>query len=211
MPKPVANPLPIQYTSMTKEQFASDSGVAFHNLQLSQIVTTLNAILGSGGPTLLPSGIDVRGAAVTGLATPTSPSDAISAGHADTNYSAAAQQPQLDIGGKHALKGLTGLWLKVQQLPPSPSKYGGLTNYFNILGLLLQWGTAAGLADNTPTTVTFPIPFPNACFGVVANDNSTFATAGNPRTMGTTVLSLTQCTIEASGLGASAFWVAVGW
>ena len=111
MAKPSISPLPIQYSAMSKEQFASDSGVAFHNQQLSQIVTTLNSVLGSGGPTILPSGIDVQGAAVTGLAAPTGPTDAVSAGHASANYSAAAVSPQLDLGGGSTLKGLANLYL----------------------------------------------------------------------------------------------------
>jgi hypothetical protein len=99
---------------MTKEQFQSDAGVAFHNLQMSQITTTVNALLGSGGPTLLPSGIDVAGATVTGLAAPTSPSDAVSAGHASDNYSAPAISPKLDIGGSNTLKGLAYCYGQVQ-------------------------------------------------------------------------------------------------
>ena len=109
-----SNPRPIQYTSMTKEQFQSDAGVSFHNQQMSQIVTTMNAILGSGGPTILPSGVDVRGAKVTGLAAPTGPSDAVSAGHAEANYSPAATGPSLDIGGSNTLKGLAAVYKAVQ-------------------------------------------------------------------------------------------------
>jgi hypothetical protein len=54
------------------------------------------------------------------------------------------------------------------------------------------------------------LPWPNVCFSLVANDNSGYATSGNPRIMGCTVLSTTQFTIESSGAGASAFWIAVG-
>lgn len=78
-------------------------------------------------------------------------------------------------------------------------------------GLTLQWGTALGLGNNTPTTVNFNTAFAYEAFAVVANDNSSFATAGNPRTMGCTILSTSQFTIEASGSGASAFWFAVGY
>jgi hypothetical protein len=79
-------------------------------------------------------------------------------------------------------------------------------------GFTLQWGTAASLGDNTPTTVTFNgSGFAHQCFAVLANDNSAYATAGNPRSMGTKCVSATQFTIEASGSGASAFWIAVGY
>jgi hypothetical protein len=54
----------------------------------------------------------VAGAKVTGLAAPTGPSDAVSAGHASANYSASAVSPQLDVGGSSALKGLTYLFLQ---------------------------------------------------------------------------------------------------
>jgi hypothetical protein len=100
------SPLPIQYTPFRKEDFASDSGVSFVNQTLSQLTTTLNSLVGAGGPTLLPAGIDVAGGKVTGLAAPTSPSDAISAGHAAANYSAPVLSQQLDIGGGSTLKGL---------------------------------------------------------------------------------------------------------
>lgn len=109
-------PRPIQFTSLRKEDLTTDGGVASFNQQLSQIVTTLNSLVGAGGPTVLPAGIDVKGAPVTGLPAPTKASDAVSLDHASASYSPAAQQPQLDIGGKHALKGLTGLWLRSNQL-----------------------------------------------------------------------------------------------
>ena len=102
----LSNPRPVQYTPFRKEDFASDSGVAFVNQTLSQLTTTLNSLVGAGGPTILPSGIDVAGGKVTGLAAPSSPSDAISAGHAEANYSAPVLSSQLDLGGGSTLKGL---------------------------------------------------------------------------------------------------------
>jgi hypothetical protein len=78
-------------------------------------------------------------------------------------------------------------------------------------GFTIQWGTAFSLNNNTPTTVNFPTPFNTQCFAVVANDNSSFASSGNPRTMGCTVASASQCTILANGAGASAFFIAVGY
>jgi hypothetical protein len=90
----------------------------------------------------------------------------------------------------------------------------GANGYFQLPqwlgGFMIQWGTASGLGNNTPTTVNFSPAFPTQCFGVVANDNSSFATSGNPRTMGTTVVSRSQCTILANGAGASAFFIALG-
>lgn len=40
-------------------------------------------------------------------------------------------------------------------------------------GLILQWGTTGSLPNDTPTTINFPIAFPNACFSVTGSD--TFA------------------------------------
>lgn len=77
-------------------------------------------------------------------------------------------------------------------------------------GHIHQWGTAPALNDNTPTTFNFPLAWPNGCTAIVANDNSSYASAGNPRTMGCKVLSTAQFTIEANGSGASAFWMADG-
>jgi hypothetical protein len=79
---------------------------------LQQVIQRVNENSGVPGPTLMPSGVDVQGKTVTGLAAPTSASDAISAGHADSQYSASALAPQLDLGGKNALKGLTYLFLQ---------------------------------------------------------------------------------------------------
>lgn len=112
-PKPVPpSPLPIQFVPMQREDFTTDGGVRFFNQQMTQIVTTLQALLGvGGGPTRLLSGVDVAGARITGLSTPSSPTDAVSAAHADATYSAPALSPQLDVGGRHALKGLTYLFL----------------------------------------------------------------------------------------------------
>jgi hypothetical protein len=77
-------------------------------------------------------------------------------------------------------------------------------------GILIQWGTLGSLNDNTPTSGSFPVTFPNAGFAIVATDNSSFVTAGNPRTMGAIITSTSAFDITASGSGSSAFWIAVG-
>lgn len=107
---PTATPLPVQFTAFRKEDFASDSGVAFVNQQLSQIMTTLNAIVGAGGRTILPAGIDMQGSTVSGVGAPQGPTDAINSGHASANYGSEAQRSNLDVGGPQALKGLTSCY-----------------------------------------------------------------------------------------------------
>lgn len=107
---PSSNPLPIQFTNFSKEDLQSDAGVSRLNLLFAQYTPIINALLGSAGPTLLPSGVDVQGAKVTGLAAPKNESDAVSFGHAQGSYGPAAQQPQLDIGGDYTLKGLAATY-----------------------------------------------------------------------------------------------------
>lgn len=112
-PRPTApNPLPIQYTPFTKDHFSTPEGIAFVNLQFSQIINALNRQTGQGGPVVLPSGIDVAGATVSGLGKPQKETDAVSLGHAQGNYGAPAVGPQLDIGGSNPLKGLANLYLQ---------------------------------------------------------------------------------------------------
>jgi hypothetical protein len=77
-------------------------------------------------------------------------------------------------------------------------------------GHIHQWGSAPALNNDEPTTFSFPLEWPNACTAIVASDNSTYASIGNPRTMGCLVVSRTQFTIESGGSGASAFWMADG-
>ena len=103
---PAATPLPIQRYQVTKEDFEKPERF---NVYLSQIVGAVQSLQGTGGPSLLPSGIDVAGSRVSGLGAPAHPSDAISSGHAQSQFSPEVIGPNLDIGGKNALKGLTGL------------------------------------------------------------------------------------------------------
>lgn len=119
MPRPTPKappPQPIQYFQLKPDDLKDEAGVGKLNMMLTQIINAQNAGSGATGRTILPAGIDVQGETISGLGSPKSPTDAISAGHADSNYGAPAIAPQLDIGGKNALKGLTGLWLKVNQI-----------------------------------------------------------------------------------------------
>ena len=111
---PANRPLPIQNFQLTKSDI-EDPSLGRLNVMLQQVIQRVNEHSGVSGTTLLPSGVDVQGSTVTGLAAPSSASDAISAGHADSQYSASALAPQLDLGGKNALKGLAGIQLQMQQ------------------------------------------------------------------------------------------------
>lgn len=208
MPHPSANPLPIQFTPFRKEDFTSEAGVSFVNQTLSQLTTTLNAMVGAGGPTLLPSGVDVRGASVTGLGLPNSPTDAVSLAHANANYGAEAQSSKLDVGGPNALKGLSYLFLKAQQQSQAAQpSYSGSGSYFALYGMLIQWGYIAAF-DTGPTTVTFPKAFPNACFGAwPVGDWSS-----NNAARIWFVSGLTQTSFQAHNDGLQgAWWWSLGW
>jgi len=207
---PAQRPLPIQNFQLSKEHFTTDEGVRQVNVLMQQIITSLQAVQGTAGPSVLPSGIDVAGAKISGLAAPENPSDAVSLGHAQTNYSSTTQQQNLDIGGPNALKGLTGLWLMQQQ--SAAANFNGTNNFFTINGLMFQWGVTGNLgAGNTPVTISFNIPFPNASFGVVAMDNSARVTAGNVSAIGAKVISKTQFDINAADSNVTAFWISIGW
>lgn len=105
---------PLQYTARTPADFTTPEGVHSFNQDMSQVVTTLNSLFGTAGPTVLPSGVDVAGARVTGLAAPQHPTDALSSGSAQSQFSAPVLQPQLDLGGSSALKGLSYVYSVIQ-------------------------------------------------------------------------------------------------
>lgn len=140
---PPSNPLPIQFTSFTAKELTTDAGVARLNILFAQYTPIINALLGAAGPTILPSGVDVRGATITGLGAPSSPSDAVSLGHAQGNYGAPAVSPQLDLGGKSTLKGLSNLYLLLDQsfsgtIPVAKLTGGGSDGSITVSGGLIQ-------------------------------------------------------------------------
>lgn len=204
-------PKPIQFTPFKASDFASDSGVAFINQTLSQLTTTLNAFVGAGGPTVLPAGADLQGSTLTGVGSPTSPSDAVPLGHANSAYGAEAQRPQLDIGGKYALKGLTGLWSVVAQLQNGqPGSYAGGESV-SLFGLVLKFGHSGTIPDGSPgLDIVFAQPFPTALKAAVAVDD--FA-AGGTRNISVVAAGSNNTKIQlwSDGSGAGAFWIAAGY
>lgn len=74
-------------------------------------------------------------------------------------------------------------------------------------GLIMQWGVTTGTAD--PTSVTFPIAFPNACLNVTATYFSNVA-------IGTATSAIKVKTVSTSGAtfalnGVVANWLAIGY
>lgn len=204
---PPARPkIPLQFTPFREDHFKTPDGIATVNQTIQQIVNAINE--GTVGKLVLPNGADVRGASITGLGDPQGPSDAVSNAHVSTTYGYGAQRAQLDIGGDHALKGLTWAVGKIQQLQSSQqTSYDGTVNYFNISGFLVQFGRATG-----PVDVVFPIDFPHECKAVVAVE--IYPGSGSSH-----YPNVTDGTVTVHGfhLGISdaatqdAFWIAVGW
>jgi hypothetical protein len=121
-PKPARsvapNPQPIQFTPFTLDHFKTPEGLAFVNQFFAQIVNQQNRSVGTAGPVVLPAGINVAGSTVTGLGTPTGPTDAVSSGHAEANYGASSTAKALDIGGTNTLKGLASVYQSTQNNAP---------------------------------------------------------------------------------------------
>ena len=89
-----------------------EEGLPFLNAWKAQIENQVNKLSGATGPTQLPAGVDVKGSTVSNIGEPQSPTDAISKGHAEKNYSAAALAPKLESGSSSALKILSPVELE---------------------------------------------------------------------------------------------------
>jgi len=118
MPPPIkpaaASAQPFQQIQLKLEDLA-EPGLPTLNSLFQQVFTQMNVQAGALGKTPLPSGADLAGSTLTGLAAPTSPTDAVSLAHAEANYSAAALAPQLETGGGSALKTYRALNSQQQQ------------------------------------------------------------------------------------------------
>jgi hypothetical protein len=106
-------PDPIQNFQLSKKDL-EDPSLGRLNVMLQQLIQRVNQHSGVSGPTVLPSGVDVKGKTVTGLGTPVNPTDAISSDHAKSQYSAPVLAPQFDVGGSSALKGLASVYGQTQ-------------------------------------------------------------------------------------------------
>lgn len=211
---PNQTPRPVQFPVLRKEQFATDEGVAYFNLAMSQIVNAINQNNGQAGAVVLPSGVDVQGSSVTGLGAPSDPTDAVSLGHSNTNYGAPAVAPQLDIGGKNTLKGLAYCYQQVKKLNAAPGTTSGSNSngawVIDAQGNITQRGVIADLGSGD-YDVTFPIPFTTtANLSVVATcvypSGSGVYVVINEGSITTTGFSLHQA--ELTNLGAN--WIAMG-
>jgi hypothetical protein len=75
-------------------------------------------------------------------------------------------------------------------------------------GLILQWGLANAINGSSPTNVTFPLTFPNACF-VVSGTAIIQPTGNTPDTVLTMDQNAVQTGFSArlGGQGGSSFWL----
>src|SRR5271154_886676 len=123
-PNPL-NPIPTApYTTSAisvgqlKASDLQDPNLGLLNTWKSQIENQINAISGTGGPAAMPAGIDVQSkGTVTNLPAPSSKTstDAASAAHVESNYSAGALAPQLEAGNNTGLKSYRALNSKAQR------------------------------------------------------------------------------------------------
>ena len=81
----------------------------------SKLTDAVNGLLGYNGQAVISNSLSVSGNPIQDVANPTSATDALNLGTADSKYSASVIGPQLDIGGSNALKGLTSLYRESQK------------------------------------------------------------------------------------------------
>lgn len=157
MPPPTSPPQPtvqpIQFTQLTSEDLKSPETL---NTIFSQVFRSINQGIGAGGPTPLLSGANVAGKTISGIGEPQSLTDAVSKGHAEANYSAAAIAPQLEQGsGKTGLKSYRAINSKSQQ--------ESYSTFLNKTSNVAPTTSDSTITSTTPSggTVTITVPAGN--------------------------------------------------
>jgi hypothetical protein len=100
---------PLALQQFTKEDFASDDGVAMLNQHLSLLTQRLNAVQGNVGKVAFPAGVDMAGQAIENVNGVGPQHAAISHAQAEARYSAAALSPQLEAGQPTSLRSMRRL------------------------------------------------------------------------------------------------------
>lgn len=85
---------------------------------------------------------------------------------------------------------------------------GGGAGYAVVGGLVIQWGVTGSINNDTPTGVSFPYTFPNACLSVVSTDAFLGGRSANWSSYSFTT---TGFTIRPDGNTGGANWIAVGY
>lgn len=86
-----------------------------------------------------------------------------------------------------------------------PPTYGGQTMILG--GIIVKWGNAIVASA---TTITFPVQFPTACFGVVVSINNTGAATQTVNTDGFPAQDKFVARLNPSGTPLNCFWIALG-
>lgn len=81
-----------------------------HQQFLSQVVDSVNSLMGYNGQSVINAPLSVSGNPVQNVANPTLPTDALNLQTAEGKYSPTVVGPMLDVAGKNALPGLTYLY-----------------------------------------------------------------------------------------------------
>jgi hypothetical protein len=172
---------------------------------MTQVITAIQALQGSGGRTTIFSGLELQGETISGVGKPQSDSDAISAGHAASQFSPEVVGPQLDVGGSNALKGLTYLMLKSN----------AAASYFPVSAKAAVFASANQVVFCNTTTAGFTVTLPpsTASAGativvekISADGNTlTIAASGTDKINGaatkTTTVQYTRFTLISDGAG----------
>lgn len=76
-------------------------------------------------------------------------------------------------------------------------------------GLIIQWGTHAGINSSSGVNVIFPVSFPNACFAVVATHQAPGAGPGS-RIVEVVIRGLTYFDAYGNTTSNAIYWLAIG-
>lgn len=186
---------PIQFAPLTKADI-DDPHLALINTYFAQIAKGINAGNGASGKTVLPAGVDVQGATVSGVGKPKSPSDAVSLAHAESNYSAAALRPLLEGGGKHSLRTVRRVGDTNQQETSS--------TYLNLLSNTTPTANTSIVEDSPPSggSVTFTVSagFHQRMDGTIVTYGAFTATVALPSSQAVTSMTRTAGVVTATGV-----------
>ena len=107
--------------------------------------------------------------------------------------------------------GIPDIWLQRGTADPYPmTGCSANTSGWSYLpsGIIIQWGTSSVVSNGT-STISFPIPFPNAAYSLQVTQN-TFAIPVNPTVTAGNPITTTQFKVNNTGPSVAFFWFAIG-
>jgi hypothetical protein len=190
---------PTAATQATGNSSSRLATTAFVGTAISNGLATLGTI-----STQDANAVAITGGSITGLTSLTIPSAAIATTQAVGDSSLAVATTEF-VNAEIANDVLSLFLGSNQSLGSSGyQKFPG--------GLIIQWGQAGSIGVDSKVTVTFPIPFPTACIGGFANNQSN-ATSGNTN-LNAGTRAYTTSTMEVVNDGVTAGnhnWLALGY